>query len=298
MQVHVYDFRWIDEKNFEFQASLNGQFAKKPLKIGQPISLQIEADIRCAGSVRDGIYKPCPDNIVGKKKCDSCRGREGGFIFTSFDGFNTEHYTPEDLAQIQGPHVVYLAIFDTHLIKVGVSKIERKTLRQIEQGSQATLYIAQTPDGISARQIETLFRKSGLADKVKASTKKDFIDPTITDGEAEKKLRATFDTHRYCLDEYENLNSFVLYHPEFRAWREIYNLPAIRANSKPFHSIKLSKDEAVSGEIIAARGAFLVLELPDEVVSICTKDLCGYTIEFDPIPPQLKLNNAIQSALF
>lgn len=298
MQVHLYDFRWKDETQFEFQAALGNQFAKKPLKIGDDLSIQLQSDRACSGSVRDGIFQVCPHQMPGKKKCDACRSREGGFIFTSFDGFNTENYTPEDLAQIQGPHVVYLALFDTHLVKVGVSKLERKTLRQVEQGSEATLYIAETTDGVMARQIETLLRKSGLIDKVNASAKKDFICPDLTIEKAEETLRGIFEKHKTCLVEYEALNSYVHETPEFNHWGELYQLQNIRNSTKSFHTVKLQSGESVSGKIIAARGAFLILELPDELVSICTKDLGGYRIEFESIPPGLQLNQAFQSALF
>ncbi len=298
MQVHLYDFRWSNDSEFEFQAALENRFAKKPLKIGDNLSMALKSDVSCAGSVRDGIFQPCQNQTPGKKKCEFCRGREGGFIFTSFDGFNTANYTPEDLAQIQGPHVVYLALFDTNIIKVGVSKLERKSLRQVEQGSEATLYIAQTTDGVMARQIETLFRKSGLIDKVNASTKKDFICPEITIERTEEVLRDVFEKHKNCLNDYENLNSYFLKNPEFKHWGNTYNLDNIKNNSKSFHTIKLQNGESVSGRIIAARGAFLILELPDEIVSICSKDLNGYQVEFDPIPPGLKLNQAFQSALF
>ncbi len=298
MQVHLYDFRWNNESEFEFQAALANKFAKKPLKIGDDLSMKLNSDISCAGSVRDGVFQPCPNKTPGKKKCEICRGREGGFIFTSFDGFDASNYTSADLAQIQGPHVVYLALFDRNIIKVGVSKLERKTLRQIEQGSGATLFIAETSDGISARQIETLFRKSGLIDKVKASTKKDFICPEITIAESEEVLREIFDKHKNCLKDYENLNSFLHKNPEFKDWGNVYHLQKIKENSKPFHSIKLQNQESVSGKIISARGAFLILELPDEIVSVCAKDLNGYEIEFEPIAHGLSLNKAFQSALF
>lgn len=298
MQVHLYDFRWNNASEFEFQAALDNKFAKKPLKIGDNLSMTLQSDVSCAGSVRDGMFQPCPNQIPGKKKCETCRSREGGFIFTSFDGFNSENFTPEDLSKIQGKHVVYLALFDKHIIKVGVSKFERKTLRQIEQGSQATLYIAETPDGVMARQIETLFRKSGLIDKVNASTKKDFICPEITIKESEEVLGEVLKNHKSCLKDYENLSSFLLKNSEFKYWGDTYEIDSIKNNQKSFHSIKLQNKESVSGRIIAARGAFLILELPDEIVSICTKDLNGYQIEFDPIPPGLNLNQAFQSALF
>lgn len=298
MQVHLYDFRWFDEGSFEFQASLGARFAKKPLKIGDRLSMQINSDIKCAGSYRDEVFKPCPDQVYGKKKCDTCRAREGSFIFTAFDGFNTDHHTAEDLARIAGEHVVYLALFDKGLVKVGVSKLTRKSLRQIEQGSQATLYVAQTDDGVKARQIETLLRRSGMADKVNASVKKDYLLPVVTKDEAEAELRGLLEEHKAGLDEYPALVEALLDSPEFIWWEDQYNLPVVRDSSKSLHSVKLTKGEMVSGTIIAAKGPFIVLDLPYEIVSICAKDLVGYEIEFDDKPDGLELNQALQGALF
>lgn len=299
MKVHLYDVRWIDETFIEFQASFeNTQFAKKRIKIGDNLSLKLQDEVSCAGFVREGAWKPCEDRVTGRKKCERCRALEGHFVYTAFDGFSTDNFTAEDLAKLEGEHVVYLSLFNKDLVKVGVSRIERKTLRQWEQGSHFTLFIAKASDGILARQIETLFRRAGIADKIRASEKKDFLCPDITKEEGRELLENLFEKHKGVLDEYENLQKFLLPKPEFCSWEEVYGTESVSQNPKSFHTVKLKKEEGVSGKVIAKKGAFLVLELPDEVVSIGLKDLVGYQIEFDEQPAGLYLNSAFQSALF
>ncbi len=298
MKVHVYDFRWNDEKSFEFQASKDQRFGVKKLQIGDTLSLRVISDLSCAGSRRDGNWQPCPDQVQGKKKCEVCRNREGNFVITSFDGFNTDIFTPEDLARLDGDHWVYLALFDTHAQKVGVSKAERKVLRQIEQGSHQTLYIAKTPNGILARQIETCFRNSGLADKLQASTKKDFLCPEVPPETGEASLRATFEAHKNSVSDFPQLQPYLLEKPEFIDWSDHFGINYVNQSDKSFHNVKLKKDESVSGRIVAVKGPFLILETDTELVALCAKDLMGRMVDFDPLPAGLTLNSAFQGALF
>ncbi|MCF7812090.1 DUF2797 domain-containing protein [Candidatus Gracilibacteria bacterium] len=172
MKVHLYDFRWQDESTTEFQASADGKFGRKKLHLEDDVSLSVQSSVFCAGSRTDDTWSPCPQKATGKAKCDMCKARERNFVFTAFDGFDRSNVTDLDLEQISGSHVVYLALFDESKIKIGVARLSRKILRQLEQGSHATLFIAETPDGIAARQIETLMRKDGIADKIMASQKK------------------------------------------------------------------------------------------------------------------------------
>ena len=299
MKVHLYDFRWTDPSTIEFQASNGERFGRKALQHGADLSIKVVSqDVACAGSSRDGVWQPCPQKVTGRKKCETCRNREGNFVVTSFDGFNTDMFTPQDLARLEGPHVVYLALFDKGLKKVGVSKAERKIMRQVEQGSQHTLFIAQTPDGILARQLETCLRQAGLADKIQARTKKDFVCPELSSQEGKTELLETLNTFKTGLDRHPELQKFLLPEPEFIDWSETYKLEAVQQNSKPLHLVHLEPEESVTGKILAMKGPFLMLETPDEIVCLCAKDLVGYQLDFTPGPPGLHLNSALQNALF
>ncbi len=298
MKVHMYDFRWQDSAHAEIQASSGTNFGKKPLSVGSDISLEICSDVKCGGSFFNEKWTPCPEKNVGKSKCEICRAREKSFVFTAFDGFNRENINETDLQKIAGPHVVYLSLFDKNLIKVGVSKKERKELRQLEQGSHYTLFIAETTDGILARQIETLLRKSGLVDKIKPSQKKEFLCPEIAEAEGEEILKTTFESHLKAFKDHTLLQNFLAKNPEFVSWKSAYHLSNIEQSAKAFHSVALEEGESISGKIISMKGPFLVIETPDELVSVCAKDLLGREIEFEEKPAGLILRSAFQSALF
>jgi len=299
MRVHLYDFRWIDPETFEFQASHEGRFGRKKINLGIDLSLALTSETHCGGSMRDNIWKKCPHEVPGKKRCEYCRAREGGFVFTAFDGFDQSNVTTEDLAQISGEHVVYLAWFGPNMIKVGVSKLERQALRQLEQGSYATLFFAQTPDGVSARQIETLFRKSGLADKIKMSQKKDLLIPDQEDALIQSSLLDILKKHKTCLSgDYQHLEKFLLDDPVFMTWSDILGLDNVRKSSKIFHAVDLKKDYWVSGKLMAIRGPFLMLETPDEIIACNAKDFLGRDIDFTPRDPGLGMSKALQGALF
>lgn len=299
VRVRVYDYRWNDDTvTTKFQASAVDRFGEKNLQLGDLVSLEITGETYCAGSMRDGVWQKCLHQVAGRKKCEACRSREGNFVFTSFDGFNTDFIEPQDLARIQGEHVVYLALFQSNLIKVGVSKLDRKTLRQIEQGSEATLYIAQTPDGVLARQIETTIRNSGLQDKIAASQKKEHLCPEITATQAEDRLREVFAAHKSALEHFPHLQVFLLDMPEFCQWQHHYQTDFVRQSSKIFHVVSLEPGEILSGYLRARKGSFLMLETEDEIVGINAKDLQGKEVEFETKPVGLKLNKAMQGALF
>lgn len=298
MHVLLYEYRWNSPEQVEFQASSGARFGRKKLGQGDALSIKVAGETQCAGSMRDGVWQPCPQQVIGRKKCETCRNREGNFIFTSFDGFNTDTFTDSDLARLEGDHLVYLALFNENLYKVGVSKAERKVLRQIEQGSQQTLYVAQTPDGILARQIETCLRQAGLPDKINASAKKDFICPDITAQAGEIQLNQLLESHLSGLENHPELQKFLLKNPEFKDWTDTFGLEKINQQSKPLHVVKLAENESVSGQIIALKGAFIMLETDDEIVALCAKDLQGLTLDFTPQPVGLNLNSALQNALF
>ena len=295
MKVHVYDFRWSDEQSVRFEASDGARFGNKALRIGDNLSISIQGLAACAGSHRDGVWKPCPEQVQGRAKCDSCRNREGSFVYTSFDGFNTDIFTAEDLQKIDGEHWVYIALFDENTQKIGVSKASRKTMRQLEQGSIASLFIAKTPNGVAARQIETLFRQSGMPDKIQSQAKKDGWRSAISDPKSEEILLQKLQNHRDCLQTHPHLKDFLLDPPEFKAWSPDYGLPI---SGNDIHEIKLEVEESVSGKIIAIKGAYMLLDTGEELASICARDLRGLWVDFDPIPAGLNLNQALQSALF
>lgn len=300
MKIQVFDYRWREpaEKDFyiEFEGTNGQKFGRKKLWVGHNLSVELEGKANCAGHINpeSGEWKKCPKESTGKFKCEYCRSVEGGFVFTAFDGFDSSMLNAADLAKIDGEHWVYLAFFGENMIKIGVSKANRKLLRQVEQGSAATLYIAKTPDGILARQIETLIRKTGLIDKIKTSQKKDFLFPDLSN--AEDILRATLKKHVHGLDgDYEHLKEYILPDPEFFNWSETLGMKKISAN---IHPLKLKPGEWISGEIVALKGPFVVLNTGEEFISFAPKDLRGCLVDFELKGAGSHLQAALQNVLF
>ncbi len=300
MKVLLHDFRWRDEESCEFFAIANDKLGRKVIKIGDKISIEKTSDQKCCvGSIYDNQWKPCSQNVIGRQKCELCRAREKSFIFTAFDGFDRSNVSDADLQRIAAPHIVYLAFFDGDLIKVGVSHADRKVLRQLEQATHFTLFIAKTGNGIDARQIETILRRSGIADKVKITQKQDFLLPEISAEHGEEILRNLWKTKKPVLADFDNLKKQILKTPQFADWKKNYGTDSVRNSPKPYHSIKnLKKDESISGEILAIKGPFLIIDAGDEIISICTKDFVGHEINFDEKPVGVNLNSAFQKSLF
>lgn len=299
MEVQLFDFRWRDEQTCEFQATDGKRFGRRPVSLGDNLSVQlIDKPVYCAGSMVADKWQPCPEGREGRSRCEVCRARERNFVFTMFDGFNTDNFSDDDLAQIAGSHVVYLAFFEKELFKIGVSKLDRKILRQLEQGSRCTLYIAQTENGVTARQIETLVRRSGIKDKVKASAKKDFLQCDVTEQEAEEILRDVSKNIPQYVHEYPKLEEYLLKEPEFRCWDQEYGVAKLKEDQQRVHSIELHENDAVSGKVVAIKGPFVVLDTGEEIVSVCMKDYTGRTLDFSSRPQGLYTHKALQNTLF
>ncbi|MCF7846622.1 MAG: DUF2797 domain-containing protein [Candidatus Gracilibacteria bacterium] len=300
MKVLLYDFRWNDPETCQFEGAgvtdnFANKFGVKPIQIGNPLSLEICSEVRCAGSREHGRWKPCPKQATGKPKCDYCRAIEGNFVYTAFDGFDQSQLQPGDLEKIAGKHLVYLALFEKDLIKVGVCKSERKELRQLEQGSHATLFVAEAPDGIAARQIESLLRKTGLGDKIKSSEKKDLLLPSVSCSEAEKILRTLLAEKKELISTEEHLKSFWKSEPEFCCWEPLYQTGKLPTSPL---MIQLEKGDWLSGTLVAKKGPFLVLEAASDLVALDTKYLRGREVDFTPRPAGLQTSRVLQNALF
>ena len=177
MKGHLYDMRWASEEALEWQfAGDKDVLLKEPIRLYEPITITKLSDKHCAGSVRDGVYKPCDNDIqVNKGQCELCSSREGTFATTVFDGYNKGNISDDELEKLMYPTFVYLALFDTDVYKVGVSREDRVILRQLEQGSSYSMFIAHCPNGILARQIETRIRQNGVIDKLTTRSKTDKI---------------------------------------------------------------------------------------------------------------------------
>ncbi len=130
--------------------------------IGEPISLRYENQINCivcgrttVKSFAQGLCYPCfsksPENAECIIRPELCRGHLG------------EGRDPAwELAHHVKPHFVYLAASSD--IKVGVTRDTQVPIRWIDQGADAAILFANTPNRYLAGAIEVLL-KNFLTDK-------------------------------------------------------------------------------------------------------------------------------------
>lgn len=299
MEVEFFDLRWPDTTCIEVQVNNKEKFGKKQYKKGDALSFEVKREsLECVGAMVDHVWQPCPYHTTGYARCKPCKSKEGSFIYTMFDGFNTDMFNAEDMQKIAGPHVVYLAIFDNEIFKVGVSGMGRKELRQVEQGNFATLYIAATSDGTQARQIETLIGKSGIKDKIRSSQKKNSVIPEITKEEAEEYLKKIAAELPPLLEEYPKLKKLLLDPFEFKTWEPLYGIDVLRGEGQKLHAVTLNEGDSVSGTIRGIRGPFVVIDTGEEHVSVNMKDYVGKQLSFTPLAPGLYTKQAFQNSLF
>lgn len=299
MEVEFFDIRWHDTHSVEIQVHNKEKFGKKQYKRGDTISFEVTREaIECVGSMAEGVWQPCQYQTTGYSRCKSCKAREGSFVYTMFDGFNTDMFNEDDLIKIAGPHVVYLALFDQDILKVGVSGKGRKELRQVEQGSFATLYLAETENGTQARQIETLIGRSGIKDKIKSSQKKESVLPHVNSKEARKTLEEVAEKLPPIFEEYPKLKSQLLKPFEYKLWEEVYGIDQLKKEDQRLHAVSLSEGDALSGTIRALRGPFLVIDTGEELISVCMKDYVGKRLSFTGKAPGLYTKQAFQNSLF
>src|SRR6185295_16504258 len=177
MSAQIVQFSWENESTPIFTSRENGALSQQRLVFNESFSLEILDGPDCIGfHTREG-WVACPYASKGMRKCENCKQKEGLMIEQFCDGYNLDLFSPEDVERLNTPHYLYLALFQRDLFKIGVSAMGRGLLRQIEQGTHYALILAEGMNGILARQIETLLRRSGIPDKIQLAQKKDFLFP-------------------------------------------------------------------------------------------------------------------------
>ncbi len=223
----------------------------------------------------EGLKVPCPQSTVlttsREYQCAHCRQKGASFFARTGKTSNNikqERY----LASL--PHLLYLSLFGSSLIKVGVAAEHRSKSRVLEQGVSACLFIARS-DGVTIRRIEKeISRSFGITEKVRTEDKLKRIKEEITSEMAEQKLLATLKT--IYADINDVFKQYFLYEPEY-----LFNLALFEVNRNELANqvsliTDLKPDACITGVVVGVLGSVLLLKNNDKLLAIDTKIMRGY----------------------
>lgn len=136
----------------------NHQLIKIP--IPAEMKLDITDEKRCAGyfDVTINKYIPCDDSSsIGRHEmtCKLCKAKNKFFYCVKCNGSECSERNNAIIKYCSQPHYVYLAYFEKGIIKVGTAAAFRGRERLLEQGALYSYFIAKTPNGRIARNLES-----------------------------------------------------------------------------------------------------------------------------------------------
>lgn len=301
--MHIFDFRWEQENEKPyFQISHGSCLEKKYIEIGEDIFITLfSSEKKCVGSFVKEQYRPCPQQEKGVKKCEVCKKAEDYFPCQFCNGFNCSRFREEKISNCDADHMVYLALFEKDLVKVGVSGISRGKARQYEQGSHFTRVFAQGMSGVMARRIETTLIRAGFPDKIPATRKKNILFPHISLEEGKKILS---EKYQFAVDQIVSLmpemKKFLV--PNiFWDMRNFYKKISEEVQEKfslPVHFLSLEEGESIGGQLVMVKGSFLVIYTGGELGILLAKDFVGQDISFEKCERGILKNGGFQGGFF
>ena len=157
MKKYFIGLDWIDE--YTPLLHLKDYITKSDERVYIPeefVIRRLDKNI-CIGTINPytNEYVSC-DNFVeeNQKQCSKCKYMFDFYKCVRCHGQKCYAENSNVLKYCNMPHYVYLAYFPNNKIKVGTASETKKYIRLLEQGALYSIFIAKTPNGKIARQIE------------------------------------------------------------------------------------------------------------------------------------------------
>ena len=272
--------------------SENGTLILRELQFNEPINLIFDTSVRhCIGwfNPNTGENHTCPTNNTVDAKYEQCKDC---MIKT---GFNPSFYNVDAISTNQAeynthPHILYLAYFSPHDIKVGISHAGRKLSRLLEQGARLAYVLETFPSANVARHYEAKASKlAGLIDNVKLNRKIELLNQTFNQSEAQALL-----------DEKKN-------YLENRLQIKFNNAQLVETNNFYFASdfkqarlrelINLEEQAKINGRLVGVLGQIVLCDRAGDLLALPLKKLTGYYFNDDNTDDSIDLPNT-QFSLF
>lgn len=218
---------------------------------------------RCIGyrPPEGGPPRPCPQWRAlppgGRAQCEECERREGRMEVVASDGSRPPR--GPRAAYLRSAHEVYLAAFAPDVLKVGVSGAGRTPLRVLEQGAPAALIVGRGKDGMAARRLEHQMGLLGARERVPVRTKLRLLYPPPESGRLLTALSEALDAMAARLPDGWPPDVQRLDPPQPLDNTGALGLDALTGEP---HAAAVPPAGALSGLVVAAAGALLIVEQP------------------------------------
>ena len=250
----------------------------------------------CIGTINPYTreYITC-DNMIedNQAQCDRCKYMYDFYKCVRCHGENCYVKNQDVLKYCNTPHYVYLAYFPNKKIKVGTASEVKKYNRLLEQGALFSIFIAKTPTGKIARQIEKNIIDNGISGAVTTAYK---MKNTIFKDDEFSIKKELIEKYKEILKYVSDENKDYLIEPEFNSFNNIkdnidnnmlsesiqFNL--FNEESKRIKPYIIKKEfERISGTYLFCIGKILAIENDGIIELIDTKKLEGHLFEFKNI---------------
>lgn len=278
---------WGDDKTPLFHIKSHCTNNDEYVYIPPKINLKCLHERFCIGTINPLTmkYVSCNNKVdLNNCQCNRCKFMFEFYKCVRCHGNDCDIHNKVSKDYCDTPHLVYIAYFPGNKLKVGTASMQRKEARLLEQGALYAIYIAKTPDGKIARQIEKEIISNGMPSMVSTSYKMKNLTYNDDCGHIQETLFNKYNDIKKIISQN---NAKYLINPEFKSFSNILNIlsnVAGRENSSMQNQNKYEIEkntEVINGEFIFAVGKILAVKSEGKIKLIDTKKMEGFNFEFE-----------------
>ncbi len=277
---------WKDDKTplFHVKSALTNK--DEYIYIPQRIDIKNLHERFCVGTINPLTmeYVSCNNKVdTNNCQCNKCKFMFEFYKCVRCHGNDCDIHNEISKDYCNTPHLVYIAYFPGNKLKVGTASMRRKEARLLEQGALHAIYIARTPNGRIARQIEKEIISYGMSSSVSTVYKMKNLIYNDDSSEIQEILIDKYDEIKNSISQN---NVMYLIKPEFKSFPNILNAlsnligqydDCLQYQSK----YMIEKDvEVINGDFIIAVGKILAIKEENKIKLIDTKKMEGFNFEF------------------
>lgn len=292
MKKYFLGLVWQDEKNSKFKVKDYDTGRIELIDLPKELCIEKSDKKICVGTINPYTkeYIPCDREVEqSEAQCNKCKYLFDFYKCVRCHGDTCYAKNNDVLAYCNVPHYVYIACFPNNKIKVGTASEIKKYDRLLEQGAIYSIFIAKTPTGKIARQIEKIIINLGISGAVNISYKMKNI---IFNEDSEVIKQKLVKTYKNVIEKMPSENIQYLIEPEFNHFDSINNkidenmleksqqITLFDAPSVQTKNYEIVKDyDLIEGQLLFTVGKILAVNNDGVIQIFDTRKLEGCLLE-------------------